>query len=199
MYALYMKRVCVFCGSNQGALPEYRQAAIEFAEELAARRIGVVYGGASVGLMGIIADTMLSCGGEVIGVIPNMLVNKEVAHRGLTKLYEVKSMHQRKALMAELSDAFVTLPGGFGTLEEFTEVISWRLLGLHQKPCGLLNILGYFDRFLQFLDYAVSQQFIKPAHRAHILVDDDPARLVATLVQNFTVSDGVWLTGKEQT
>jgi uncharacterized protein (TIGR00730 family) len=128
-----------------------------------------------------------------------MLVNKEVAHRGLTKLYEVKSMHQRKALMAELSDAFVTLPGGFGTLEEFTEVISWRLLGLHQKPCGLLNILGYFDRFLQFLDYAVSQQFIKPAHRAHILVDDDPARLVATLVQNFTVSDGVWLTGKEQT
>jgi uncharacterized protein (TIGR00730 family) len=194
-----MKRVCVFCGSNPGARPEYRQVAAEFVQELATRHIGIVYGGAAVGLMGVVADTMLSCGGEVIGVIPSMLVDKEVAHRGLTKLYEVESMHQRKALMAELSDAFVALPGGFGTLEEFTEVISWRLLEIHQKPCGLLNILGYFDRLLDFLDYAVSQQFIKPAQRSHILLDDDPARLVTKLEHNFISSNGLWLARKEQT
>src|SRR5215472_14087839 len=138
-----MKRICVFCGSHQGARPEYRQAAADFAEALAARRIGIVYGGASVGLMGVIADKMLACGGEV-------------AHRKLTELHEVNSMHERKALMAELADGFATLPGGFGTLEEFTEVISWRLLGLHQKPCGLLNVGGYFNGLLQFLDYAVT-------------------------------------------
>jgi hypothetical protein len=194
-----MKRICVFCGSNQGARPEYRRAAIEFAEELAARRIGLVFGGASVGLMGVIADKMVACGGEVIGVIPNMLVDKEVAHRDLTELHEVNSMHERKALMAELSDGFATLPGGFGTLEEFTEVVSWRLLGIHQKPCGMLNVGGYFDGLLQFLDYAVVQQFIKPAHRADIIVEDDPARLVELLQHNFAAPNGVWLARKEQT
>ena len=181
-----MKRICVFCGSHQGARLEYRQAANDFAEELAARRIGLVYGGASVGLMGVIADRMVACGGEVIGVIPAMLVEKEVAHPKLTALYEVNSMHERKAKMAELSDGFATLPGGFGTLEEFTEVVSWRLLGLHQKPCGLLNIAGYFDTLLQFLDFAVGQQFIKPAQRKSILVERNPAQLVDLLERNFS-------------
>jgi uncharacterized protein (TIGR00730 family) len=199
VYADSMKRICVFCGSNQGARPEYRRAAIEFAKELAARRIGLVYGGASVGLMGAIADKMISCGGEVIGVIPHMLVDKEVAHRDLTELHEVNSMHQRKALMAELSDGFATLPGGFGTLEEFTEVVSWRLLGIHQKPCGLLNVGGYFDTLLQFLDYAVAQQFIKPEHRANILVEEYPARLIEQLDHNFAGANGAWLARREQT
>jgi uncharacterized protein (TIGR00730 family) len=172
---------------------------MEFAEALAVRRIGLVYGGASVGLMGVIADRMLSCGGEVVGVIPRMLVDKEVAHRKLTELHEVNSMHERKALMAELVDGFATLPGGFGTLEEFTEVVSWRLLGLHQKPCGLLNVGGYFDGLLQFLDYAVAQQFIKPAHRANILVEQYPAQLVERLELNFAGLNGGWPARKEQT
>jgi uncharacterized protein (TIGR00730 family) len=198
-YALNMKRICVFCGSSPGARPEYRQAAIDFAEVLAARRIGLVYGGASVGLMGAIANKMLACGGEVFGVIPRMLVTREVAHRKLTELHEVDSMHERKAKMAELADGFATLPGGFGTLEEFTEVISWRLLGLHQKPCGLLNVGGYFDGLLQFLDYAVAQQFIKPAHRANILVEPRPAQLIDRLERNFPEPNGEWITRKEQT
>jgi uncharacterized protein (TIGR00730 family) len=194
-----MKRVCVFCGSHDGARAEYRQAAIELAEKLAARRIGVVYGGASVGLMRVIADTMLACGGEVIGVIPRMLVQSEVAHRHLTELHEVDSMHQRKALMAGLSDGFVTLPGGFGTLEEFTEVVSWRLLGIHQKPCGVLNTGNYFDGLLQFLDYAVVQGFIKPAHRAMILVESEPARLIEALERSFAQLNGKWVDRTDQT
>jgi uncharacterized protein (TIGR00730 family) len=172
---------------------------MDFAEALAARRIGLVYGGASVGLMGVIADTMLGCGGEVVGVIPRMLVDKEVAHRNLAELHEVTSMHERKAKMAELADGFATLPGGFGTLEEFTEVVSWRLLGLHQKPCGLLNVAGYFDGLLRFLDYAVSQQFINPAHRASILVEQYPAQLVERLEYNFAETDGVWPMRKAET
>ena len=193
-----MKRICVFCGSNQGVRPEYRLAAIEFARTLAARKIGLVYGGASVGLMGVIADTMLACGGQVIGVIPRMLVDSEVAHRMLTELREVDSMHARKAMMAELADGFATLPGGFGTLEEFTEVISWRLLGIHQKPCGLLNVGGYFNGLLQFLDYAVAQHFIKPAHRANVLVEQYPAQLVKRLEHAFLGANDHWLVRKEQ-
>ena len=193
-----MNRICVFCGSNQGARPEYRQAAVEFVEELAARQIGLVYGGASVGLMGVIADRMLACGGEVVGVIPRLLVDSEVAHRRLSELHEVTSMHERKAKMAELADGFATLPGGFGTLEEFTEVVSWRLLGLHQKPCGLLNVHGYFDDLLKFLDFAVAQQFIKPAHRASILVEQYPASLVDRLEHDLA-QNGRGLPRKEQT
>jgi uncharacterized protein (TIGR00730 family) len=193
-----MKRICVFCGSHLGTRPEYRQAAIDFAEVLAARRIGLVYGGASVGLMGMIANKMLACGGEVVGVIPNMLVEREVAHRKLTELHEVNSMHERKALMADLADGFAALPGGFGTLEEFTEVVSWRLLGLHQKPCGLLNVGGYFDGLLRFLDYAVTQQFINPAHRANILVEREPAGLIDLIERNFAEPNGGWLARKQQ-
>lgn len=198
VYAVSMKRICVFCGSHQGTRPEYRQAALDFVEVLAARRIGLVFGGASVGLMGIIANKMLACGGEVVGVIPRMLVKKEVAHPNLTELHEVNSMHERKALMAELADGFATLPGGFGTLEEFTEVVSWRLLGLHRKPCGLLNVGGYFDELLRFLDYAVTQQFIDPVHRANILVEEHPVRLVDRLAQEFIGSNRGWLVRKEQ-
>jgi uncharacterized protein (TIGR00730 family) len=198
VYALNMRRICVFCGSSPGARPDYRQAALDFAEVLAARRIGLVYGGASVGLMGIIADKVLACGGEVVGVIPRMLVEKEIANRRLTELREVDSMHERKAMMAELADGFATLPGGFGTLEEFTEVVSWRLLGLHHKPCGLLNVGGYFDGLLQFLDYAVTQQFIKPMHRANILVEQFPARLIDRLEDNFTGTNSGWLVRKGQ-
>jgi uncharacterized protein (TIGR00730 family) len=194
-----MKRICVFCGSNDGARAEYRRAAVELAQTLAARQFGLVYGGASVGLMGVIADTMLECGGEVIGVIPRMLVQSEVAHRNLTELHEVNSMHERKALMAELSDGFATIPGGFGTLEEFTEVVSWRLLGIHQKPCGLLNTGGYFNGLLKFLDYAVAQGFIKPAHRATILVEREPGRLIARLQRTFAQRNGKWLERREQT
>jgi uncharacterized protein (TIGR00730 family) len=199
MYAVTMSRICVFCGSNEGARAEYRQAAIELARAMAARHIGLVYGGASVGLMGIIADTMLACGGEVIGVIPRMLVDSEVAHPDLTELREVDSMHERKAMMAELADGFATLPGGFGTLEEFSEVVSWRLLGIHRKPCGLLNVGGYFDRLLQFLDYAVAQHFIKPGHRADILVEKRPASLVEHLERNFVGGNSRWLERKQQT
>lgn len=198
VYAVGMRRICVFCGSNRGARREYRQGAIEFVEELAARGIGLVYGGASVGLMGVIADHMLARGGEVVGVIPRMLVDKEVAHRRATAMHEVSSMHERKALMAELADGFATLPGGFGTLEEFTEVVSWRLLGLHQKPCGLLNIGGYFDYLLKFLDYAVTQQFIKPAHRAHVLVEQHPAQLVERLELNFPATNAEWPARKKE-
>jgi hypothetical protein len=198
-YALIMDRICVFCGSNAGARPEYRQAAIELAETLAKDGIGLVYGGASVGLMGVIADTMLARGGEVIGVIPRMLVDSEVAHRRLTRLHQVESMHERKAMMAELSNGFATLPGGFGTLEEFTEVVSWRLLGIHRKPCGMLNVNGYFDGLLQFLDYAVTQRFIKPEHRANILVSDQPAELVQMLRRSFAGGNGEWRRRRDET
>src|ERR1043165_174167 len=144
------RRVCVFCGSSPGARPEYRQAAEAMGRLLASRRIGLVYGGGNVGLMGLLADAALSAGGEVIGVIPRHLDAREVAHRGLPDLRVVASMHERKALMADLSDAFIALPGGLGTLEEMFEILTWAQLGLHRKPCGLLNVLGYFDRLLSF-------------------------------------------------
>lgn len=150
--------------------------------ELAARRgLGVVYGGGHVGLMGIAADGALAAGGEVIGVIPTALEARELAHGGLTELRVVGSMHERKALMAELADAFVALPGGYGTLEEFCEVLTWAQLGLHRKPCGLLNVAGYYDALLDFFDRTVREQFVPPAHRSIVLEDDDPERLLDRL------------------
>jgi len=143
-----------------------------------ARGCGLVYGGGNVGLMNVIADTVLGSGGEVIGVIPNALVSREVAHRGLTELRVVQSMHERKALMAELSDGFIAMPGGIGTMEEIFEVLSWAQLGLHDKPCGLLNAAGYYDPLIQFLDHAVSADFIKPQHRALMIVEERPAALL---------------------
>jgi len=174
-----MKRLCVFCGSSPGAEPAYAQAARKLGSILAKSGIGLVYGGASVGLMGEIANSAMQARGEVIGVIPRSLVEKEVAHGGLTDLRVVDSMHQRKALMAELSDGFIAMPGGLGTLEEFFEVLTWAQLGMHTKPCGLLNVGGFYDRLLAFLDHAAEQRFIKPVHRASVLIADSPERLLA--------------------
>jgi uncharacterized protein (TIGR00730 family) len=176
-----MKRICVFCGSSEGSRPEYRVAAGEMAAELVRRNIGLVYGGSNVGLMGIIADAVLRAGGEAQGVIPGHLMAREVGHKGLTKLHVVLSMHERKALMADLSDAFVALPGGFGTLEEFCEVVTWTQLGLHAKPCGILNVMGYYSPLLEMFDHAVEERFLKPENRALVLARDEPADLLQAL------------------
>jgi uncharacterized protein (TIGR00730 family) len=149
--------------------------------ELARRNIGLVYGGGNVGLMGIIADAVLRAGGEAQGVIPEHLKAREIGHRGLTKLHVVRSMHERKALMADLCDAFIALPGGFGTLEEFCEVVTWTQLGLHAKPCGILNILGYYSPLLAMFDHAVEEQFLKPENRALVMARESPADLLQAL------------------
>src|SRR5512138_1376280 len=173
-----MKRICVFCGSSPGAYPEYIQAARQLGSVLASKKIGLVYGGAKVGMMGKIAEAVLEAGGEVIGVIPRGLVEKEVAFTGLADLRVVDSMHERKALMADLSDGFIALPGGLGTLEEFFEVVTWAQLGIHPKPCGLLNVGGYYNALMGFLDHMVAEKFVEAEHRSMILVDEDPGRLL---------------------
>jgi uncharacterized protein (TIGR00730 family) len=174
-------RVCVYAGSNPGTDPAYAEVTRAFAGELSARGIGLVYGGGKVGLMGVIADTVLAAGGEAIGVMPQALIDREIGHRGLTELKIVGSMHERKALMAELSDAFVALPGGIGTLEELIEVYTWSQLGIHEKACGLLNVRGYYDGLVAFLDHAVAAGFLRPQHRAVLSVADDPAALLDAL------------------
>jgi uncharacterized protein (TIGR00730 family) len=176
-----MKRVCVFAGSSAGVRPEYLAAAAGLGTLMAARDIELVYGGARVGLMGAIADAVLAGDGSVIGVIPRALVEKEVAHDRLTDLRIVTSMHERKALMADLSDAFIALPGGWGTLDEMFEILTWAQLGLHRKPCGLLNVLGYFDRLLWFLDYTMEQGFVRREYSSLLAVSDGPATLLDTL------------------
>jgi uncharacterized protein (TIGR00730 family) len=172
------RKICVFTGSRYGASSAYAGAAEQLARDLVERGFGLVYGGGNVGLMNVMADAVLALGGHVTGVIPNALVSKEVAHRGLSELRVVNSMHERKALMAELSDGFIALPGGIGTMEEFFEVLSWAQLGIHNKPCGLLNVSGYYDPLIQFLDQAVSEDFVKPKHRALLIVDHDPMKLL---------------------
>jgi len=174
-------RLCIFCGSSPGARPDYGNATVELAQLLAGRGIGVVYGGASVGLMGLLADTVLDAGGEVIGVIPEALEAKEISHRGLSELRVVGSMHERKALMAELSEGFIALPGGSGTLEELFEVFTWAQLGLHHKPCALLNVAGYYDGLTTFLDHAVEERFLRAEHRAMLLCEDTPAAVLDAL------------------
>ena len=176
-----MERICVFCGSSPGARPEYREAACQLGRILAARELGLVYGGSNVGIMGAVADAVLEHGGEAIGVIPSRLVGKGIAHPQLSTLHIVDSMHDRKALMAELSDAFIALPGGLGTLEEFFEAVTWSQLGVHHKPCGLLNVCGYYDHLIAFLDHMVAQYFLKPVHRDTVLVDDTPEALLQQL------------------
>jgi uncharacterized protein (TIGR00730 family) len=173
-----LRRICVFCGSNSGTQPIYTHAAETVGRLLAEQGIELVYGGGNVGLMGTIADTCLQHGGRVIGVIPQLLVAKEVAHAGLTELRIVGSMHERKALMAELADAFIALPGGFGTWDEFCEILTWSQLGIQRKACALLNVNGYYDALLQMADHAVAEGFVRPAHRALLLSDDDPTRLL---------------------
>ncbi len=174
-----LKRICVFCGSSVGSRPQYAAAARELGRMLAERGLGVVFGGGKVGLMGVLADAALAAGGETIGVIPEALVAREIGHNGLTKLHVVRSMHQRKTLMADLADAFIALPGGYGTFEEFFESVTWTQLGIHTKPCGLLNVDGYYDALLALLDRAVADGFIQEKNRR--LVIDAPD--VPTLVQ----------------
>ena len=176
-----MRRLCVFCGSSVGNQPAYAEAARTMGALLAGRGIGLVYGGGHVGLMGVIADAVMAHGGEVIGVIPQTLADREIAHTGITELRVVDSMHSRKAMMAELSDGFVAMPGGVGTFEEFFEVVTWTQLGLHRKPCGLLNVNAFYTPLAAFIDQAVTEGFIKPIHRAMIVVDDDPERLLNSL------------------
>lgn len=177
-----MKRICVFCGSSPGSGPEYVQAARRLGHALTARNIELVYGGARVGVMGEIAAAVLQNNGKVIGVIPQELVEKEVAFTELADLRVVGSMHERKALMAELSDGFIALPGGLGTIEEFFEALTWAQLGIHRKPCGLLNAGHYYDSIIHFLDHAVSQQFIEPEHRDMILISEDPETLIEQFI-----------------
>jgi uncharacterized protein (TIGR00730 family) len=174
----FMKSVCVYCGSSPGRQEAYSDAARDLARSLVDRNIRLVYGGASVGIMGLVADTVLQFGGQAVGVIPEALVRREVAHKRLTELHVTQSMHERKMLMAELSDGFIALPGGIGTLEELFEVWTWAQLGLHKKPCGLLNIAGYFDSLTTFLDHAVAEQFVKQPHHSMLLVERDPEALL---------------------
>jgi uncharacterized protein (TIGR00730 family) len=176
-----VKRICVFCGSNPGLRPDYAEAARALGRVMAAQGIGLVYGGGHVGLMGVVADTVMAEGGEAIGVIPQALLKREVEHHGLTELHVVRSMHERKQLMADLSDGFIAMPGGYGTYEEFCEVITWSQLGIHPKPCGLLNVLGFYDALLAMFDHGVREGFIHPQHRAMVLEDTDPAALVRSM------------------
>lgn len=173
-----MKRICVFAGSSSGANAEYATAARDLGRVLARRKLGVVYGGAHIGLMGALANEALAGGAHVIGVMPEALVAKEVAHRGLTELRVVKSMHERKAMMADLADGFVALPGGWGTVEELFEILTWAQLGLHRKPCGVLNIHGYFDRLLSFVDHGVEEGFVRREQRAMLAVSTSPGELL---------------------
>ena len=176
-----LQRVCVFCGSSGGGNPRYREQATALGRILAARRIELVYGGGGVGLMGALADSVLAAGGHVIGIIPRALLEREVEHRGIQDLRVVGTMHERKQQMASLSDAFVAMPGGFGTLEEFCEVLTWSQLGLHRKACGLLNVARFFDPLLNLFDSAVAEGFLKPVHRDLVLADSDPSRLLDRL------------------
>lgn len=173
-----IKRICVFCGSSPGSKPDYIQAARLLGQTLARKHIGLVYGGSNIGVMGSLALGVLEAGGEVTGVIPKDLADRKVAFTGLSDLRIVGTMHERKALMAELSDGFIALPGGYGTLEELFEVLTWGQLGLHQKPCGLLNVCQYFDQLVSFLNHLVDQQFVDAEHHAMLLIDDNPETLL---------------------
>jgi uncharacterized protein (TIGR00730 family) len=176
-----VERICVFCGASPGARPQYRDSAAELARLLAAEGIGVVYGGGGVGLMGALADAVLAEGGQITGVIPRSLMDREIAHRDVPDMRVVGSMHERKALMAELADAFVALPGGIGTLEELFEVYTWAQLGLHRKPCALLNVEGYYDGVADFLSHAVTERFLREETRELLLVENDAATLIERL------------------
>ncbi|WP_020560233.1 TIGR00730 family Rossman fold protein [Thiofilum flexile] len=189
-----MQRVCVYCGSNSGKRPEYLQMANTLGAELAQRQLTLVYGGAKVGLMGAVADATLAHGGKVIGVLPQALMTKELAHEGLTELHIVSSMHERKLMMAELSDAFIALPGGLGTLEELCEIATWTQLGLHRKPCGVLNVAGYYDGLIAFIQHAVQEGFIHEAQRSLILNATTPVELLALFEQVVLPAVPKWIT-----
>jgi hypothetical protein len=176
-----LRRVCVFCGSSPGARPEYAEAAAAVGRLLAAQSMTLVYGGASVGLMGVLADAAIGAGGTVIGVMPESLADREISHPGLTELHVVPTMHERKATMADLSDGFLALPGGLGTLEELFEIWTWGHLGYHEKPCGLLNIADYYTSLLKFVDDMVVEKFVRETQRGMLIVDRDPAALLQAM------------------
>jgi uncharacterized protein (TIGR00730 family) len=186
-------RICVFLGSSIGRSPIYADVASRFGALLAARGIGLVYGGGTVGLMGIIADAAAEAGGEVIGVIPEALRAREHDHRGLSDLHVVTTMHERKAKMAELSDAFVALPGGIGTFEELFEVWTWAQLGYHDKPCGLLNVNGFYDRMADFIDHVVAEGFLQPVHQGMLIVEQEPDAMLDKLLGYIAPSTKRWI------
>jgi uncharacterized protein (TIGR00730 family) len=196
---MVLRRVCVFCGSSAGNAPEFRAAAEDLAREMATRRIGLVFGGGGVGLMGHLADAVLAAGGHAIGVIPDALVAREIAHRGLPDLRVVRSMHERKAMMAELSDAFIALPGGFGTFEELCEAITWTQLGLHRKRCGLLNVAGFYDPLLSLFDSAVRMGFIREASREIVYSTADAGDLLDRLALPLALPEPTWLRSTGET
>jgi uncharacterized protein (TIGR00730 family) len=193
-----MRRLCIFCGSSEGHDPAYLQAARTLGETLAVNGIGLVYGGASVGLMGALADAALGAGGDVTGVMPRALVEKEIAHNGLSDLRVVGSMHERKALMAELSDGFAALPGGIGTFEELFEMWTWAQLGHHRKPCALLNVRGFYDGLIAFLDQVAERGFIRGAHRAMLIVGQEPMELIERLRAYEPPAVSKWITARER-
>jgi len=187
-----MQRICVFAGSSSGTRQAYAQAATDLAQELILRNLGLVYGGASVGLMGILADSMLAGGGEAIGVIPRSLLRKEVKHSGLSDLRVVETMHERKAMMADLADGFIALPGGFGTFDELFEILTWAQLNFHQKPVGLLDIAGYFTPLLSFIQHVSAEGFVRPEHLTLLLHDTEPGRLLEQFAHYTPVSLSKW-------
>ena len=192
-----MKRLCVFCGSSAGNDPVFAAAARELGAAIARKGGGLIYGAGNVGLMGVLADAALAAEGEVIGVIPEALVAKELAHCGLTELHIVASMHERKALMADLADGFVALPGGFGTLDEFCEILTWGQLGLHRKPCGLLNVAGFFDPFLQQVERAVTNGFVRAEHQGLFVVEAAPKKLLQRLTKFTPPKVAKWIRAAE--
>ncbi|NDY74036.1 TIGR00730 family Rossman fold protein [Desulfobacter hydrogenophilus] len=173
-----MQKICVFCGSSDGGRPEYRQAAAALGHAMVVKDIDLVYGGGSVGLMGTLADTVLNGGGRVTGVIPEPLINREISHPGLTELVVVGSMHERKFMMADLSDGFIALPGGIGTMDELFEILSWSHLGIHKKPCALLNVVGYYDHLNAFMQHGVDQGFIRKEMETKLIIKEDPKALL---------------------
>jgi uncharacterized protein (TIGR00730 family) len=190
--------ICIYCGSSPGRLDVYASAAFSLAETLVSRNIKLVYGGASIGIMGMVANQVLKLGGHVTGVIPKALAHKEVMHNHLTELHITQSMHERKMLMAELADGFIALPGGIGTLEELFEIWTWAQLGFHHKPCGLLNVEGYYDSLIKFLDHVLAEQFVKHHHHAMLMVEKNPDLLLDRYVNYQPPVVKHWL-GKEET
>lgn len=192
------RRICVFCGSNSGKGTSYREAAVSLGNLMVEHRIDLVYGGGNIGLMGVLADAVLNAGGRVMGVIPESLMAKEVGHQGLTELRIVKSMHERKALMSDLSDGFIAMPGGFGTFEEFCEVVTWSQLGLQSKPCGLLNVEAYYDPLLLLFDHAVREGFLREENRRLVLQDRDPERLLKKMANFRPAPVDKWIEREER-
>ncbi len=188
-----MKSVCVFCGSSEGSRPVYAEAARHMGEEIARRGLRLIYGGGKVGLMGAVANSAPAAGGEVVGVIPDALVSKEIGHEGLAELHVVGSMHERKKMMADLSDGFVALPEGYGTFEEFLEVLSWAQLSIHEKPCALLDVAGYWQPLVSLFDRSVAEGFVRPKHRSLVLAGEDPSRLLDAMKHYTPPAEKKWI------